>query len=52
MKSKGYDLLFNPLIEQNGKACIIDNILNFYLEKNNEIPTKIDKDRQGFLSML
>ncbi len=46
MKSKGYDLLFNLLIEKNGKACIIDNILNIHLKKKqNEIPTKIDKDR-------
>ena len=33
MKSKGYDLLFNLLIEKNEKACIVDNILNFHLQK-------------------
>ena len=48
MKSKGHDLLFNMLIEQNGKTCILDNILNFYLRKNRmkfrQIFTKIDKD--------
>ena len=49
MKSKGHDLLFNLLIEKNEKACIIDNILKFYLKKLNEIPTNIDKDRPRFL---
>ena len=33
MKSKGHDLPVNLLIEKNGKACIIDNILNFYVKK-------------------
>ena len=48
MKSKGYDLLFNLLIEKNGKACIIDNILNFHFKKNRmkfrQKFTKIVKD--------
>jgi len=36
------------LIEKKGKTCIIENILNFYLKKKNEIPINIHKDRQGF----
>ena len=40
MKSKGYDLRFNMLIEKNEKACIVDNILNFYLKK-----TELDSDK-------
>ena len=52
MKSKGYDLLFNMLIEKNGKGSFLDNILNFHLKKKqNEIPIKIHKDREGFLAM-
>ena len=33
MKSKGYDLLFNMLVEKNGKRSFLDNILNFHLKK-------------------
>ena len=51
MKNKGYDLLFNILIEKNGKGSFLENIRNFHLKKQNEIPAKIHKDRQGFLSM-